>query len=63
MAVKWRERQVVANSQQTVQRTKTWELKRYDSTGAGTKSALSSLVSPEVSIVLLTWEELYFKNI
>lgn len=51
-----REGKVVASSRQGDQREKAWKLRKCGSMRAGTKSATSSVVSPELSIALLTLE-------
>lgn len=54
MAVGWREGKAVVNSRQRDQRAKAWKLTKCGFVRAGTKSASSSIVSSEFSIVLIT---------
>lgn len=49
-----REGKVVASSRQGGQREKARKLRKSGSMSAGAKSATSSIVSPELSIVLVT---------
>jgi len=52
VAVRYREGKVVINSRQRGQSAKAWAWRRYGSMKVGTKSATSSTVSPELSIVV-----------